>query len=95
MNLAPRELPGDEYAWWREVFLALDCLLNALLRGWHHETLSARSWRAYAKRLVFGRIFRPVIDVLFRWQRRPGGHCQFHYLAEVARADSIVKARMK
>ena len=44
MNLAPRELPGDHYAWHIEVLMALDCLLNAVLRGWHHETLSARAW---------------------------------------------------
>lgn len=93
MNLAPRELPGDEYVWHIEVLLALDCLLNALLRGWHHETLSSRSWRAWVQRLVFGRIFRPAIDVLFSWQRHPDGHCQHHYLAEVARAEAIVKAR--
>lgn len=93
MNLAPRELPGDKYAWHIEVLLALDCLLNALLRGWHHETLSARSWRAWSTGRLFGLISRPVIDVLFAWQRRPEGHCQHHYLEEVARADLIVKAR--
>jgi hypothetical protein len=93
MNLAPRELPDDDYAWWREVLLAFDCLLNALLRGWHHETLSSRSWRAWSNAKVFGRISRPIIDALFVWQSFRLDHCERHYNAEVARAALIVKAR--
>jgi hypothetical protein len=93
MNLAPRELPGDEYHWGREVALAWDCLCNALLRGWHHETLSSRSWRAWALDRVFGRISKPIIDLLFAWQHHPEGHCHAHHKAEVERADLIVKAR--
>lgn len=93
MNLAPRELPGDQYIWHVEVLLAIDCLLNALLRGWHHETLSSRSWRAWVLSRAFGTISKPAIDAMFVWQRRVGGHCQYHYRAEVARADLIVKAR--
>ena len=93
MNLAPRELPGDRYQWHVEVLLALDCLLNAVLRGWHHETLSSRAWRAWSNRKVFGRIFRPLIDVLFIWQSGRMDHCKRHHEAEVARAALIVKAR--
>lgn len=93
MNLAPRELPGDPYSWRIEVLMALDCLANALLRGWHHETLSSRSWRAWCTGRIFGVVARPAIDALFFWQRRPGGHCQYHHLAEVARAEKIVRAR--
>jgi hypothetical protein len=93
MNLAPRELPSDEYAWGKEIALALDCLGNTILRGWHHETLSSRSWRAWAQKLIFGYIFRPVIDWIFWWQRKAYDHCQHHYTEEVARADLIVKAR--
>ncbi len=95
MNLAPRELPGDPYRWHIEVLMALDCLLNALLRGWHHETLSSRSWRAWVWGKVFGRIARPVIDLIFVWQSWRLDHCQRHYDLEVARADMIVKARSK
>lgn len=93
MNLAPRELPGDEYRWHIEVLMALDCLANALLRGWHHETLSSRSWRAWVWGKPFGRIARPVIDLLFIWQSWRMDHCQRHYDLEVARAELIVKAR--
>lgn len=93
MNLDPRELPGDPYAYWREVLLAFDCLLNALVRGWHHETLSSRSWRAWVFGRMFGRISRPVIDVLFVWQSWRLDHCQRHYDLEVGRAELITKAR--
>ncbi len=93
MNLAPRELPGDEHHWGVEIALAVDQLANALLRGWHHETLSSRSWRAWVNGLIFGRISKPVIDALFAWQRHPDGHCHHHYDAEVARAELIVEAR--
>ena len=93
MNLAPRELPADAYVWRVQCLMALDCLLNALLRGWHHETLSSRSWRAWVLDRVFGRISKPVIDLLFAWQKHPEGHCLAHYRAEVERAELIVKAR--
>ena len=93
MNLAPRELPGDKYVWGIEVLMALDCFLNAVFRGWHHETLSSRSWRAWAQGRVFGRVSRPVIDFLFIWQKHPEGHCRAHYEAEVLRAEQIIQAR--
>jgi len=95
VNLSPRELVNDKYVWSREVLLALDCLLNTTLRGWHHETLSSRSWRAWVLGLVFGRISKPVIDLLFSWQKHPEGHCHAHYKAEVDRAELIVKERSK
>lgn len=92
MNLAPRELPGDRYQWHIEVLLALDCLLNALLRGWHHETLSSRCYRAWFMGRPAGWL-RWIIDLLFIWQSGKLDHCQRHHLAEVARAEAIVKAR--
>ena len=95
MNLAPRELPGDFYAWHIEVLMALDCVLNAVLRGWHHETLSSRAWRAWVNGKKFGLIFRPLIDLLFIWQTWRLDHCKRHHDLEVERADLIVKARMK
>ena len=93
MNLAPRQLPGDPYSWRVEVALAFDCLVNAILRGWHHETLSSRSWRAWVMGRVFGTLSKPVIDLLFAWQKHPEGHCHAHYKAEVERTELIVKAR--
>ena len=93
MNLAPRELAGDEYRWHVELLMALDCLVNTFLRGWHHETLSSRSWRAWFMGRVFGRLFRPPIDLLFIWQTGKLDHCKRHHEAEVARAQKIVDAR--
>lgn len=92
MNLAPRELPGDKYRWHVEVLMALDCLLNAFLRGWHHETLSSRSWRAWFMGKPAGWL-RLLIDPLFIWQTWKMDHCRRHHLAEVARAQAIVDAR--
>lgn len=92
-DLAPRELPGDRYRWIVEVCLAFDCLCNTLVRGWSHETLSSRAWRAWVNGKVFGRLARPVIDVLFIWQTGKLDHCRRHHEAEVARAEAIVQAR--
>lgn len=92
MNLAPRELPNDEYRWWRENLLAFDCQANAFLGGWHHETLSSRSWRAWVKQIRAAKL-RLVIDALFIWQSWRMDHCERHYNAEVARAELIVKVR--
>jgi len=76
-----------------EILMALDCLLNAVLRGWYHETLSSRAWRAWCTGRVFGQVFRPAIDVLMIWQTWRMDHCQRHYDAEVARAELITKVR--
>ena len=50
--------------WLLQVFIALDQLVNALLGGWADETLSSRAWRMEAKRRPWGRVMRPLIDVL-------------------------------
>lgn len=70
-----------------QLFLSVDQFLNVLLLGYADETLSARAWRAYDKDRVFGRIFKPLIDVLFVWQKQPNdrGHCYNAWLREAAR----------
>lgn len=93
VNLAPRELEEDPYIYGVEVATAADNFLNALLGGWHHETLSSRTWRAWKMRRVFGLIFRPIIDTIFWIQNRDFHHCQRHHEMEVARASKIVLAR--
>lgn len=66
-----------------ELFLAIDQLANVILLGSADETLSARSWRADRDGLIFGRIFRPLIDAIFFWQDTGGlGHCQQAYERE-------------
>ena len=48
------------------IAIALDQLGNALRGGSPDETLSAAAWRTEQKGRLLGRIFRPVIDLLFR-----------------------------
>lgn len=62
--------------------IALDQLLNTLLNGNPDETLSSRAYRTEQSGKVFGKIFRPLIDILFFWQDR---HCLQAYLSEVNR----------
>lgn len=64
------------------LFVAVDQLLNTVLLGSPDETLSSRAYRADRDGRVFGRIFRPPIDVLFFWQDR---HCYSAYVAELQR----------
>jgi hypothetical protein len=77
-------------AWLYQVFLVLDQALNVLItpchRGaWADETMSARAWRAELGGRLWGRVARPVIDLLFAWQRAPGGHCRQAYERERSR----------
>lgn len=59
-------------AWWLQVLIALDQLLNALLGGWADETLSARAHRQSDWR-------RGVINAIFCWQ---DDHCAQSYWSE-------------
>lgn len=59
--------------WLKQVFLAVDQLLNALLNGWADETLSSRAWRQALK----GRpMMALAIDVLFFFSPN---HCATSY----------------
>lgn len=79
--------------WITQVFIALDQLANALLRGWADESLSSRAWRMWVKGKVFGRIFRPIIDVLFVWQSFRLDHCERAYHNEMRRYNSPAEMR--
>jgi hypothetical protein len=68
--------------WVTDIFIALDQLANALLLGAPDETLSSRAYRADRDKKIFGRVFRPMIDLLFFWEYK---HCYQSYLAEVSR----------
>ena len=59
----------------RQVLIALDQLLNAMLGGWADETLSARAHREGWSRWI---------DLLFFWQPE---HCKNSYLSEMNRAQ--------
>ncbi len=79
--------------WSLQLFIAVDQLLNVLVTplsksAWADETLSSRAWRMYAANKPWGRIWKPVIDLLFFWQSQEygvQGHCHGAYLKEKAR----------
>ena len=78
------------FHWFVQLFIAIDQLLNVLVTplsggAWADETLSSRAWRMYVKRKPWGLFWRPVIDLLFFWQKQPEGvqgHCHGAYLKE-------------
>jgi len=81
--------------WLIQLFLAVDQLLNVLVTpfssgAWADETLSSRAWRMYVLKRPWGLIWRPIIDLLFFWQKQPPGvqgHCHGAYLSEKARSS--------
>jgi hypothetical protein len=89
-RLAPLELPNDEYVWHIQVMLAFDCFCNAFLAGWYHETLSSRAWRAFNNSKRFGKIFMPIIDTFFAWQKHPQGHCRAVFERDLEKARRVV-----
>lgn len=62
--------------------ISVDQVLNAIFNGDPDETLSARAYRTERKNKIFGKVFRPSIDLLFFWQKR---HCYHAWLSEVNR----------
>ena len=62
------------------VAIALDQFLNALCGGSPDETLSAAAWRTEQKGRWLGRIFRPLIDLIFALFEKD--HCRKSYESE-------------
>lgn len=65
------------------LLIAIDQLAYVVLTlgtGYPDETLSAAAWRTEQTGKLGGRIFRPLIDLLFRPIERD--HCYRAYLAE-------------
>ena len=77
--------------WGAQVLLALDQLLNALIPpidgtiGYADETISARAYRAHRDGKILGKLFMPLIDLLFFWQGP--GHCKNAYIKEFERKN--------
>lgn len=65
-----------------QLLISIDQLANVLLLGHADETLSARAYRAWRAKRVFGRIFKPLIDGLFFFDP---DHCRVAYQSEVER----------
>jgi hypothetical protein len=62
------------------LLIALDQLANAILLGSPDETLSSRAYRAWLLDRFFGKVFKPLIDILFFFDQ---DHCYRAYMAEV------------
>ena len=80
MKLAPK-------AWLYQLFIAVDQLANVLITplqagAYADETMSARAYRMDRDGKPWGRVLRPLIDILFFWQAVPGGHCWGAYVKE-------------
>ena len=64
------------------VAIAVDQLGNALLNGEPDETLSSRAYRADQDNKILGKIFRPIIDFIFKHVFNDPDHCYQSYLSE-------------
>ena len=62
------------------VAIAVDQALNALRGGSPDETLSAAAWRTEQKGRWLGRVFRPLIDLLFALFEKD--HCRKSFESE-------------
>lgn len=70
------------------LLIALDQLAYVLLTlgaGHPDETMSAAAWRTEQKGRLLGRLFRPLIDLLFAPLEQH--HCRTAFEAEVSRAQ--------
>lgn len=74
----------------KQVLIALDQIMNALLGGSADETLSSRAYRTEQKNRMFGVVSRPCIDLLFFFQKQ---HCYKAYLSEVNRRQLPIEFR--
>jgi hypothetical protein len=66
------------------VLVALDRLVMVIVGGKLEETLSAAAYVGEQRGLIFGRIFRPVIDALFFFDP---SHCYNQYIYEKSKYE--------
>lgn len=71
--------------WLKQVLLAVDQLLNAIIGGWADETVSSRAWRRSSVSTRWDRT-RRLIDAVFGWFGSPD-HCFESYTAERLRTQ--------
>ena len=73
----------------KQVLIAFDQLVNALLNGMADETLSARAYRTAQDGKVFGLFWMPIIDALALMLTFGGdnNHCQDSYESERLRSQ--------
>jgi hypothetical protein len=66
----------------KQVLIAVDQLVNALLGGMADETLSCRAYRMYVRDRIVGIIAYKVINCIFFWE---DDHCYSSYVSELNR----------
>ena len=64
------------------ILIAIDQLVTTIVGGYPDESLSSYAYRMHVQNKPWGRIWRPIIDWLFSWQRIKGGHCLGAYMEE-------------
>ena len=70
------------------LLIALDQLAWVIItlgKGYPDETISAAAWRMEQQGKIAGRVFRPLVDLLFRPIERD--HCRKAWLSEVQRSQ--------
>ena len=70
------------------VLIALDQLawvIVTLGKGYPDETISAAAWRMEHEGKIAGRVFRPLVDLLFLPIERD--HCRLSFLAEIRKTQ--------
>nr|QMP83634.1 MAG: hypothetical protein [Caudoviricetes sp.] len=66
-----------------QILIAIDQLVNTLFLGYADETISSRMYRYELEEKLLGKIFRPIIDKIFWFQKE---HCREAYLSEQLRS---------
>ena len=64
--------------WLKQIAIAIDQLINALIGGYADETLSSHAYRLHRDNRLFG-FMRHVLDTLFWFD---ADHCRESFLAE-------------
>jgi len=59
------------YKYLKNILISIDQIINTILGGDPDMTLSARLGRNYRNSWM-----ERFVDWLFKWQKRPGGHCE-------------------
>lgn len=78
--------------YFKSVLIALDQLINAILRGWSDETLSSRFWRWH----MSGKRSWPckIVDTIFFWDRDgEKRHCELSFISEKERLQAPPESR--
>lgn len=76
--------------------VALDQLAYVVVTlgdGMPDETASSAAWRLEQKGKLSGKVFRPVIDAVFRALFRQENHCRDSFMSEVRREHQPLEVR--